>query len=91
MTENDYRLLYDIASKRNTELEQENARLKNILTSVISLENAYSFGKQEGMKQLTKATELLNEFMRIGKASDEDFEHDYSELIGETEQFLKDM
>ena len=40
--------------------------------------------------QLTKAKELLNEFMRISKASDEDFEHDYSELIGETEQFLQD-
>lgn len=40
---------------------------------------------------LTKAKELLNEFMRISKASDEDFEHDYSELIGETEQFLSEM
>ena len=38
---------------------------------------------------LTKAKELLNEFMRISKASDEDFEHDYSELIGETEKFLE--
>jgi len=42
-------------------------------------------------KQLTKATDLLNEFMRISKASDEDFEHDYSELIGETEQFLNSL
>ncbi len=42
-------------------------------------------------EQLTKARELLNEFMRISKASDEDFEHDYSELIGETEQFLKEV
>ena len=40
---------------------------------------------------LTKAKELLNEFMRISKASDEDFEHDYSELIGETEQFLSEV
>ena len=39
--------------------------------------------------QLSKAKELLNEFMRISKASDEDFEHDYSELIAETEQFIK--
>lgn len=38
-----------------------------------------------------KAKELLNEFMRINKASDEDFEHDYSELIGETETFLKEV
>ena len=42
-------------------------------------------------EQLAKAKELLNEFMRISKASDEDFEHDYSELIGETEQFLKEI
>ena len=41
-------------------------------------------------KQLTKAKELLNEFMRISKASDEDFEHDYSELISEAERFLSE-
>ncbi|MBO6101060.1 MAG: hypothetical protein J6P07_07005 [Spirochaetaceae bacterium] len=40
--------------------------------------------------KLTKAKEFLNEFMRISKASDEDFEHDYTELIGDTEQFLKE-
>lgn len=44
----------------------------------------------EVTKKLTEAKELLNEFMRISKASDEDFEHDYSELIGEAEQFLND-
>ena len=42
-------------------------------------------------QQLTKAKELLNEFMRISKANDEDFEHDYSELIGEAEQFLSEV
>lgn len=41
--------------------------------------------------QLTKAKDFLNEFMRISKASDEDFEHDYSELIGEAEQFIKEI
>ncbi len=39
---------------------------------------------------LSKARKLLNEFMRISKASDEDFEHDFSELIAETENFLKE-
>ena len=39
-------------------------------------------------KQLTKAKEFLNEFMRISSASTEDFEHDYTELIREAEQFL---
>ena len=42
-------------------------------------------------EKLTKAREFLNEFMRISKASDEVFEHDYSELIGATEQFLKEI
>ena len=41
--------------------------------------------------QLAKVKELLNEFMRISKASDEDFEHDYSELIAEAEQFIKGL
>lgn len=45
--------------------------------------------KRDSDDKLDKAKELLNEFMRISKASDEDFEHDYSELIGETEQFLE--
>lgn len=40
--------------------------------------------------KLTEVKELLNEFMRISKASDEDFEHDYSELIAEAEQFIKE-
>lgn len=53
----------------------------------------YELGLKVGRQdeQLTKAKELLNEFMRISKASDEDFEHDYSELIGEAEQFIKDL
>ena len=45
--------------------------------------------KRESDDKLDKAKELLNEFMRISKASDEDFEHDYSELIEDTEQFLE--
>ena len=49
----------------------------------------YQLGETEKDEQLNKAKELLNEFMRISKASDEDFEHDYSELIGATEQFIK--
>lgn len=66
------------------ELEQTNNNLLDVINNqdvkIADLE-----------KQITKATELLNEFMRISKASDEDFEHDYSELIGETEQFIKDL
>lgn len=50
---------------------------------------ANEYGKAES--KLTKAKDLLNEFMRISKAIDEDFDHDYSELIGETETFLKEV
>jgi hypothetical protein len=59
------------------------------LTPYKKAENKKDVIIRQQKKQLTKAKELLNEFMRIGKASDEDFEHDYSELIGETEQFLE--
>mgnify|MGYP007122091965 CR=1 FL=1 len=73
----------NIAINYITKLENENADLKKGL-SVVNASN--SFNKE----QLTKAKELLNEFMRISKASDEDFEHDYSELIAEAETFLKE-
>ena len=74
-------------------LEKENAELKE---KVRTYESGYAYEKMYELKvqaqdRLTKATKLLNEFMRISKASDEDFEHDYSELIGETEQFIKEI
>lgn len=81
-------------------LEKENAKLETDY-EVLSC-SVGDFGElQEKLEEeqrknnglsdnLTKAKDLLNEFMRISKSSDEDFEHDYSELIGETEQFLKD-
>ena len=48
--------------------------------------------KTKGVKeQLDKAKELLNEFMRISEACTEEFEHDYTELIGETEKFLQEI
>ena len=87
--------------KENEELQQkwlnesyEKAKLvekwkhngENIIQECKDIEGAKTYYEH----QLTKAKELLNEFMRISKASDEDFEHDYSELIGEAEQFLKD-
>ena len=75
------------------ELEKENAELKMFRQDCVKLtEDNVVMARQraETSKQLTKAKELLNEFMRISKASDEDFEHDYSELIGEAEQFLKE-
>lgn len=76
------------AVERIEELEQENAGLKEHHKSVCeTLTNTHRSLRE----QLTKAKELLNEFMRISKASDEDFEHDYSELIGETEQFIKGL
>ena len=76
-----------IALEYIAELEKENAELKEINTNTLSQLN---LDNGELIIQLTKAEKLLNEFMRISKASDEDFEHDYSELIVEAEQFLKD-
>lgn len=74
------------------ELEKENEELKEKREQDCdsSWYEGFNCSEKERLKQLTKAKELLNEFMRIGKASDEDFEYDYSELIGETEQFLKE-
>ena len=79
--------LVDLISLLNkSDLEKENAELKTDMATVIPLlEKAKKISES-----LTKAEELLNEFMRISKTSDEDFEHDYSELIGEAEQFLKE-
>lgn len=81
------------------ELKKENAELKaeyGVLScSVGDFDKLQDKLEEEQRKnnglsdQLTKAKELLNEFMRISKASDEDFEHDYSELIADAEQFLK--
>lgn len=69
-------------------LEKENTELKEKLEIEQNARGDW-FGKAVTKdRRLTEAKELLNEFMRISKASDEDFEHDYSELIGETEQFL---
>ena len=75
------------------ELEKENAELKEELKNNEDFATvAYMQGadnqKKKAQKQLTRAKEFLNEFMRISKASDEDFEHDFSELIRDTEQFL---
>lgn len=80
------------------ELEQENAELKEanrVLIEAKGIDDDIDWkalaDKAEVTKQLTEAKELLNEFMRISKASDEDFEHYYSELIGKAEQFLKEV
>lgn len=92
-----YSELYDEGTKQiqkayelgKAELEKENAELKAknkwYSEQVCNKECAEVWGN------LTKAKELLNEFMRISKASDEDFEHDYSELIGEAEQFISEV
>ena len=71
-----------MSEKVEKQLREENAKLESDFR--ICEKNADIYYDQR-----TKAKELLNEFVRISKASDEDFEHDYSELIGETEQFLE--
>lgn len=67
--------------KNQTELLQMYYE-KNI--KIAELEKSSKLKKQ----QLTRAKDLLNEFMRISKVIDEDFGHDYTELIAEAEQFI---
>ena len=78
-----------ITLKGIPDLEKENAELKesNKYKACVKLAHQANVARDN----LDKAAELHNEFMRISKASDEDFEHDYSELIGETEQFIKEI
>lgn len=73
------------------ELQEENAELKRDKEDLIFIRNQNAKCMCEDKETIAKAKELLNEFMRISTASDEDFEHDYTELIGETEQFLKEV
>ena len=40
------------------------------------------------LEKLDKAKELLKEFMRISVASVEEYEREFSELVGEAENFL---
>ena len=80
---------YEQAEKENEELKAEIENDRDLPT-VAYMQGAEN-QKKKDEKQLTKARELLNEFMRISKASDEVFEHDYSELIGATEQFLQEI
>lgn len=67
---------FEIICKENVKLKETVIKMNNVIT--------------ETFRNLNKAKEFFNEFMRISKASDEDFEHDYSELIEEAEQFLKE-
>lgn len=90
---NDFANLYNAYLKGATEETKElKEEIKNNedLATVAYMQGADN-QKKKFNKQLNKAKNLFNEFMRIGKASDEDFEHDYSELIGEAEQFLKEI
>lgn len=79
---------------RIADLEKENAELKEELKQwkdgIALKDEEIGCIETDFNTFKSKAKELLNEFMRISKASDEDFEHDYSELIGEAEQFLKE-
>jgi hypothetical protein len=68
--------MQDIYDKKNKQIAELETRCNELFLQTM---------------QLTNAKELLNEFMRISKASDEDFEHDYSGLIEQAEQFLSEV
>lgn len=74
--------------KENSEMKEKNKSYEEIIDHSST---ALMKEKLKNYKQLTKAKELLNEFMRISKVSDEDFEHDYTKLIAKAEQFLKEV
>ena len=75
----------DFLVNKITELKEE---LKDANKKVVHL----ACNQNKDLKRkINKAKELLNEFMRISKACDEDFEHDYSELIAEAEQFISEV
>ena len=84
--ENEFQYFSNSYKKKIADLGKENAELKVIVRNTKAVDESFALKTV----QLNKAKELLNEFMRISKASDEDFEHDYSELIGETEQFISE-
>ncbi len=75
----------------NKELLQKNAELKKNVDREDNIIEALKRQIVEMDLYSDKAIEILKEFMRISKASDEDFEHDYSELIAEAEQFLSEV
>ena len=90
MTENDYCLLYDIASKRITELEKENAELdmkrkaeRQIFQGIVEKKN----------EQLTKAKEIIKKLY----TKQDDYCVDCTcynfleNMRAEAEQFLKEI
>lgn len=79
---------FECICKENEELREINKGYCRSRDRLVSMGFPNFKDCKEYADQLTKAKELLNEFMRISKASDEDFEHDYSELIEEVEQFI---
>lgn len=71
--------------------EKENAELKAKLNAMEADRNECCRLLNLAKLSLYNAKDLINEFMQISKASDEDFEHDYSELVAEAEQFLSEV
>ena len=83
--------MYDLENQMK-QLEKENAELKEELKDANKKVVHLACNQNKDLKRkINKAKEIINEFMRISKASDEDFEHDYSELNGEAEQFLSEV
>lgn len=84
---------FSLMCKKVTDLEKENAELKDILTSVDCLENAYSFGRKEGMEQsidqLTKAREIIKELLDTQSRLDP-YRNIFKDRILKAEQFLKE-
>ena len=86
MTENDYCLLYDIASKRITELEKENTELKD--DNKVMADN-YSKMEQKFYDNLTKAKEVIKSSIVLLTKSRTAL--DTKTYLMKAEQFLRDI
>ena len=89
MTENEYCLLYDIASKRITELEKENAELdmkrkaeRQIFQGIVEKKN----------EQLTKATKIIKNLLILKNDHYGNTKMEWRvEVTEQAEQFLKEI
>ena len=81
MTENDYRLLYDIASKRIEELDMKRKAERKIFQGIVEKKN----------DQLTKAKEIIKDLLRLPYANDWEVYGGVTSHLDKAEQFLKEI
>ena len=76
-----------LLSQKVNDLQKKNTELGNDMKTTVSLLER----SVEISESLTKAKEIIREFMRISKASVEEYEPEFTELIGQAEQFISEV